>query len=60
MEKITEKLYPIQFEGKEYNEEDCEHIFKSFYIDKICYVEDIGVYVSEGMWVTPTDEFIEY
>lgn len=55
-----EKLYPIQFEDKEYKEEDCDHIFKSFYRHKICYVENVGVYVSEGMWVTPEGKFIEY
>jgi len=50
------KLYPIYYEGKKYTEEECNDIFKAFYTCIEAYNHDVGVYVSEGMWIGPDGE----
>ena len=47
------ELYPIAYNGKLYNEEDCDDIFVAFYHCKEALNAECGVYLAEGIWVYP-------
>lgn len=55
-----EKLYPIYYEGIYWKEEDCDDIFTSFYHDRESLNFEMGVYVSEGIWVYPDGKMEEW
>lgn len=52
-------LYPINYKGKIYYEEDCSGIFTSFYTSRYSLQFDGSVYVGEGMSVFPDGEWVE-
>lgn len=46
-------LYPIEYEGKEYTEENVDPIFDSFYTCKEALNKNNGVYMTEDIWIYP-------
>jgi len=54
------KLYPIYYDGKDWNEEDCDDVFISFYHTRDSLNFEMGVYVSEGVWVYPDGKMEEW
>lgn len=48
-----EKLYPIYYNDKYWEEEDCNDVFVCFYHTRESLNFEMGVYVSEGVWVYP-------
>lgn len=58
--KEANDLYPIYYDGVWWNEEDCDDIFISFYHGRYCLNSEMGVYVSEGIWVYPDGEMGEW
>jgi len=53
MKKWVERLYPLEYNGKTYEEEDCDNLFSSFYHGHAALRYDTAVYVSDGIWVYP-------
>lgn len=53
-----EDLYPIEFEGKMWKEEDCDDIFVSFYHSRDSLDEMMSVYLSEGDRIQPDGTWI--
>ncbi len=45
-------MFPIYYNGKKYYEEDCDEVFLSFYLEPEA-MSPFGVYMSEGVWITP-------
>lgn len=60
---MEENLYPVNFKGKVYYEEDCDPLFVAFYT---CREALLGgaVYVTDGLYIFPdgasTDDWEEY
>lgn len=50
---MKNKLFPIYYNGKEYNEKDCDDIFLAYYNCKEALNFLGGVYLSEDVWVYP-------
>lgn len=50
---MSNGMFPVYFNGKEYNEKDCDDLFLSFYTCVEALNSEGGVYVSEGMWTYP-------
>jgi len=44
-------MFPIYYNGKKYYEEDCDEVFLAFY--EPAAMTPFGVYMSEGVWITP-------
>jgi len=57
--KKKEKIYPIYYKGKWWNEEDCDDVFTAFYYTEAALGENCSVYVSDGMRVCPDGEYID-
>ena len=55
-----EQLFPIYFNGKDYNEEDCNDIFLGFYHTTDALNGEGGVYLSDGIWIYPDGSMEEY
>jgi len=55
---MEENLYPVSFEGKLWNECDCDDIFVAFYTTKYALAPDCSVYVSEGDRIQPNGNWI--
>jgi hypothetical protein len=45
--------YPVNYEGKDYYEEDCDILFSVAYHGPESQRPDGSVYVSDGLWVYP-------
>lgn len=56
---MTEKLYPIKYMGKVWEESDVNDIFSLFYNSKSSLDADMSVYVGDGMRITLDGEWIE-
>lgn len=54
------RLYPIEFEGKLWYEDDCDSVFNAYYWDRDCLNKDTAVYLSEDMWIKPNGKIIRY
>ena len=54
MKKGKKHLYPISYNGKQYYEEDCDDLFVSFYHDSYALNDDCMVYISDGLWISPS------
>ena len=48
-----DKLYPVNFNGKDYYEKDCDDVFLAFYHCKYSLNDLGGVYLSDGTWIYP-------
>lgn len=48
-----EELYPIYYEDRYWDKEDCDEMFVSFYHNKHSLNWNCGVYVNSDMWVYP-------
>lgn len=57
--KKEEELYPIYFNGKWYEEKDCDDIFTAFYSGPYSLGVDCSVYVGDGMRICPDGKWIE-
>jgi hypothetical protein len=55
-----EELYPIKFEGKEYNEEDCDPTFVANYFHPFTYIADVGVRITSQDVVDPNGNIFEW
>jgi hypothetical protein len=49
------KLYPIYFNGKQFNQKDCDSLFQAFYNKKADLAPNgtPSVYVGERLWIFP-------
>lgn len=56
--KTEEELYPIYFNGKWYEEKDCDDVFTGFYHTRFALNGDCAVYVSNGSRVCPDGTWI--
>lgn len=56
---MTEKLYPIKYMGRVWEESDVNDIFSLFYNSKSSLDADMSVYVGDGMRITLDGEWIE-
>lgn len=56
---MEENLYPLEYDGILWQEEDVNDIFRSFYHTKYSLAPDMSVYVAEGMRITPDGEWTE-
>ena len=54
---MEEKLYPLNYKGKIYYENDCNDIFASFYTSVYSLQFDGSVYVADGMSIAPDGEW---
>lgn len=54
------ELYPVYYDGKIWQEEDCGDVFVSCYHDRVSLNAMMGVYVGEGIWVYPDDTMDEW
>ena len=50
-----ENLYPVRYDGKWWEKEDCGDIFISLYHTIYSLSSDSSVYVGDGSWVYPDD-----
>lgn len=55
-----EFLYPIKYNGRLWDEHDCDEIFRAFYNHRDCFNIDGAVYVSGDDWVFPNGTIISY
>jgi hypothetical protein len=55
-----EKIDPVYYDGKYWEEEDCDDVFVAFYHTRWSLNIEMGVYVSEGTWVYPDGSFGEW
>lgn len=55
-----EKLYPVLYNNKLWNEEECSEIFVAYYHIKEALNAIGGVYLSEGTWVYPDGTMDEW
>lgn len=56
---MEEKLYPIKFEGKYWEESDVDEVFKSFYHSRDSLGWDNSVYIGDGLRILPNGEWTE-
>jgi len=54
------KMYPVSYDGKLWDKEDCNDIFLSFYHCRESLNALGGVYLSEGTWVYPDGKMDEW
>ncbi len=53
-------LYPIEFNGKEYTQEEADPVFDSFYHTKYALNGNNGVYMADGVWIYPDGSMDEW
>lgn len=46
-------LYPIIWDDRILEKEDCNEMFRMYYHDRNSLVEDMGVYMTDKMWINP-------
>lgn len=56
---MEEKIYPLYFKNRFWNEEDVDDIFRCFYFTKMALDGRMSVYVAEGLRRTIDGEWIE-
>ena len=56
----TNNNFPVEYDGKNYYEKDCDDIFLAFYEERFQLNGDGGVYMSEDIWVYPDGTMDEY
>ena len=56
---MKNKIYPIFYKGKTYEESDVNDVFRVFYHSKDSLDSRVSVYVSEGLRITPDGEWVE-
>ena len=56
---MENKIYPIFYKGKNYQESDVHDVFRAFYHSKMSLDNRVSVYVSEGLRITPDGEWVE-
>lgn len=54
------KMYPVNYDGKLWDKEDCDDIFLSFYHCREALNAIGGVYLAEGTWVYPDGKMEEW
>jgi hypothetical protein len=59
MKQNEEEYYPILFEGKWYEEKDCDDLFTAFYGGPYSFGADCSVYVGDGMRICPDGSWRE-
>jgi hypothetical protein len=57
--KMEEKIYPLYYKGKFWEEEEVNDVFRAFYHTKMSLDHRTSVYVSEGLRITPEGDWIE-
>jgi hypothetical protein len=57
---MIEDLYPLQYDGKLWNEEDCDILFASYYLSRSLLNSKCGLYISEGYWVFPDGKILRF
>lgn len=60
MKKENEKLFPVIYKGKEYQEEDCNSDFLCFYHTRSALNSLGGVYLAGGEWIYPDGTIKQY
>lgn len=58
MNKETE-MYPVIYNGKSYEREDCYPLFNDLYMDKDSLL-DGGVYLTDGIYIYPDGSTDDY
>ena len=53
-------LYPFVFDGKLWDENDCNDVFCAFYYHNSCLNDEGAVHVSGDDWVFPNGKFVTY
>ncbi len=56
---MEEKLYPLYFKGKFWEEQEVDSIFKAFYHSKTSLDNRTSVYVGEDLRRTPDGNWVE-
>lgn len=51
-------LYPINYNGKQYFEKDCDEVFLCYYHDIHALNSMGGVYLSDDVWIYPDGSMI--
>ena len=54
-----ENLFPVNFEGKQYFEKDCDGVFLAVYPCREALNWEGGVYMTEGLWIYPDGSTID-
>lgn len=54
---MEEKIYPIYYRGKYWNESEVHDVFKCFYHTKLALDSEKSVYVGDGMRIAPDGEW---
>jgi len=57
---MEDKLYPIMYKGKAWNEDECDPIFVCYYSSPFALRPDKSVYVADGESITPDGTWVEY
>ncbi|MEZ7500449.1 hypothetical protein QO200_17090 [Flavobacterium sp. Arc3] len=57
-QKKYDELFPIDYRGKLWLEEDCDDVFLAFYNDRYSLNCDCAVYLMGGDWITPDGNII--
>lgn len=58
------QLYPVNYNGRDWYEEDCDEMFNAVYTDRVIFSRfaglpgdtfdsSLGVCIGEGVWITP-------
>lgn len=54
------ELYPIYYDGKKWEKEDCNEMFVSIYHDRVSLNPMMGVYTYNGTWMYPDGKMEEW
>lgn len=57
--KKASSIYPVEFEGKMWEEKDCGDVFTAVYHDRAALRGDGAVYVGDGVYVYPNGKFLD-
>lgn len=58
VQRKKNNMFPIDYKGKLWEEEDCDDVFLAFYDGKGSLNWDTAVYIMGGDWITPDGEII--
>lgn len=53
-------LYPVKYDGKLWNEDECNDIFISFYNTIYSLNVQGGIYIGESIWIYPDGNMEEF
>lgn len=56
----NDRMFPLKYNGKLYHKKDCDDMFLAYYCGPEALNAENGVYVADGVWVTPDGNLSEW